>query len=564
MAITILNTPANSLTYKLYPVYNGLPYVVSSEKINRTNFKYVADIYVGSTLVSTLKHNKNITYNNKGIFDFGRIVENFLTTSRNQITNVSAVSNELASIDYQIKFGEEYERYYNFTTVLNSGGKARFYNATATNNFRVGDMITIQNSSVAAYNGSWTVTSVSSTSVLTNCNFVSTATGLVIESERFSDNYWSPNPGVGDFVGFAIPVSRPTRFNIGDAIVIKQDAGALRLGYDGEWTVTNIVSKTISGVQYNVIVTNCRWFGSSPVNPGCIYALSKYKFKNLTTSTTEYTFDGGLDWDKIAGWNPQNYAMNTTYVGDFLTNGPKEQYISLDEYATLSFFHSTIVASDAKKAVFKSYSSNGTLLNTYSYTIPTGLVSKLRLEIGTGTRNLLGNLSFAGVDYYTVELQNTASNLVSEVFKYKINTKCYSYTQNRLKFKNKLGGWDYFTFSLRSDKKVTIDRNNYNKNLKTLNSSNFYGYTLGERGNTTYSTTAIGEQILTSDWLNNAEASWLEELFTSPDVYLLNETNELPIIVTNTDFTIGKKENKGLISYKINIQDSFNKVIQRA
>jgi hypothetical protein len=425
-------------------------------------------------------------------------------------------------------------------------------------------MITIQNSSVAEYNGSWNITSISSQSVLTDCPFVSTATGLAIESERFYDNYWSPNPGVGNFVGFAIPITRPTRFNVGDIIVIKQDTGASKLGYDGEWVVTGIVTKTISGVQYSVIQTNCPWLGSTPVNSGCIYALSKYKFKNLTTSNTEYTFDGGLDWDKIGGWNPQNYAMNTTYLGKFLTDAPREQYISLDEYATLSFFHSTVVASDAKKAVFKSYSSNGTLLNTYSYTIPTGLVAKLRLDIGTGTRNLLGNLSLDNVSYYTVELQNTASNLVSEVFKYIINTKCYSYTQKRLKFKNKVGGFDYFTFSLRSDNKVTVNRNNYNRNLKSVNSNNFYGHTLGDRGLTTFSTVAIGDQTLTSDWLSNDEASWLEELFTSPDVYLLDGANELPVVVTNSDITIGKKENRGLISYKINIQDSFNKVIQRS
>jgi hypothetical protein len=74
--------------------------------------------------------------------------------------------------------------------------------------------------------------------------------------------------------------------------------------------------------------------------------------------------------------------------------------------------------------------------------------------------------------------------------------------------------------------------------------------------------------VLQSNWLTNDEAAWLEELWTSPEVYLLDGTfnsssAELPVTVTNENFVVGEKENRGLIAYTINIEYAYNKIIQR-
>ena len=78
LSLTILQTPSQSTTSKMYPVYNGLPFVVKSNNYNRNNFKFISDVFVGGTKVSQLKQNKDISSNNYGVFDIGRIVENFI------------------------------------------------------------------------------------------------------------------------------------------------------------------------------------------------------------------------------------------------------------------------------------------------------------------------------------------------------------------------------------------------------------------------------------------------------------------------------------------------------
>ena len=103
LTISILNTPSQALTYKMYPVYNGLPFTVSSNNVNRNNFKFIADIYVGGNKVAQLKQNKDISANNYGIFDIGRIVENFTTSVAPTFQTYGFAGDSKAYQSYQIK-----------------------------------------------------------------------------------------------------------------------------------------------------------------------------------------------------------------------------------------------------------------------------------------------------------------------------------------------------------------------------------------------------------------------------------------------------------------------------
>lgn len=100
MAIIINGTP-NAHT----PAYNAVEFVVISDNIAETNFKYIADIYIGSDILR-VSASLDPVYNT-GIFDIGRIIENYITSDINKDLN-QFQQNLNSYSSYYIKFGEEY------------------------------------------------------------------------------------------------------------------------------------------------------------------------------------------------------------------------------------------------------------------------------------------------------------------------------------------------------------------------------------------------------------------------------------------------------------------------
>lgn len=102
MAITI-----NSVPPSYSSAHDALWFVVTSNNVGLTNFKYVFDIQVNLETVASFKVYPDA--NNLGIIDFGPIVRNYL---QRQLVEDGAgfvrnASNSL-SVDYTIRFGEEY------------------------------------------------------------------------------------------------------------------------------------------------------------------------------------------------------------------------------------------------------------------------------------------------------------------------------------------------------------------------------------------------------------------------------------------------------------------------
>jgi hypothetical protein len=102
MAITI-----NSIPPSYSSAHDALWFVVTSNNVGLTNFKYVFDIQVNLETVASFKVYPDA--NNLGIIDFGPIVRNYL---QRQLVDDGAgfvrnASNSL-SVDYTIRYGEEY------------------------------------------------------------------------------------------------------------------------------------------------------------------------------------------------------------------------------------------------------------------------------------------------------------------------------------------------------------------------------------------------------------------------------------------------------------------------
>ena len=636
MAITILSKPYGS-TFKVSPVYNGLPFVVSSNKSKRINFRYICDIYDGTTKIASVKHNPDLrTY--YGIFDIGKIYENTFPIENKHLTSYgTGLWNALPNLyrNYSVRLGEEYSRKAAFTSVFNASGNARLF-SSEPHNLRVGDRVYVQvtQGTHQQYNGYKTVLSVTTSSFVINTPYVGPGdVGTFIEGEGFYDNYaWNDSAGNLQ-TGFIIPIARPTRIAVGDNVIINQDAGASNPGYDGTWIVQGISTVTLSGQQYTLIKTNCPFGVSTPAQGGFIGSLSNYKFTNLTTTATDasFAFNGVIQYREFPTWSQSTYVLDGSNK-KFLTYSPKSLTIKTTEYQTLSLFANpgiakyididwfvnpnpisgtlSTVSGFARITAVGNYTTyfrpldsvtlNGTQTTVSNVTFSAGstvIVTTLGATVsGTGSINLISrkfrqtypvgsywsnqrrvdfqvgvphqasNIATFPVqqlNYYTIRATGTLStDYKSELFKYTIIDDCFQWDTFRFVWLNELGGWDYFNYVGRPIEETNINRLNYDRRLESLNGTK-WNYAVGDRGTRTYGINANDTVTTTSGNLSYEQSVWLMSLYTSPEVYLMEGTQLIPINIVNEKIIHPGKAKPGIRNLEISFKYSFDKNIQR-
>ena len=572
---------------KVIPIANGANYMVTSNFVGRSNFQYNADVFIEGVSVAKLRHNKNVSANNQGIFDVSRVVENYIKTDTQFLDangatyiNPGLVPNVDAYKRFSVKFGVEFDRNVTFTSASSLGGYLFLQYPTPTNLvipagnnylFLTSNNKGIQNVlQVVGYNTSGVYVNYPWNTNLANIQ------ATAIEGFRFYDNYGYTDPVTGVFMlGFVIRQSDYVTgsFNVGDTLYVLQEAGYVYAGYDGEAKCMGTQSVVMGGINYTLVKTNKRVIGSTPANGGLIYSTDKYRFNNLTTSDDSYGIDAGLDYLTYNNWNPNTYRMATGYTGKFLTNKPDRNFKipPTNKSLTLSMLGSVVMGFGGYNQLqISAFNSAGAALTTFTISVTN---SYLRNEIIINP-TLLGGYSSAfnaGLNnktmvYYRVRMYNSGTQ-VSESFNIFLDYECSRYENYTLKFKNRLGGWDYYNFRARADRKVVIEKSNVRKKLNNYKSSTQkYGYFVGDRGLSTFNVKAHDTYVVNSGYLTNNNAQWLEELFTSPEVYWMNDDliKEIPITLTQTEMIVGTKKNVGLINYVVEFQASYNKTIQRA
>jgi hypothetical protein len=113
-----------------------------------------------------------------------------------------------------------------------------------------------------------------------------------------------------------------------------------------------------------------------------------------------------------------------------------------------------------------------------------------------------------------------------------INFKCERFTNRKLCFLNKYGGYETFDFSLISRESIGIQRKTFEQLPIRLGVSGEISYAAGQvyhRGKTTFAARAGQRMAIKSDWLNDATYRWLGELATSTDIWLWDGAYWVPV-----------------------------------
>tara|TARA_R100000781_G_scaffold50655_1_gene33512 strand:+ start:742 stop:2184 length:1443 start_codon:yes stop_codon:yes gene_type:complete len=315
-----------------------------------------------------------------------------------------------------------------------------------------------------------------------------------------------------------------------------------------------------------------------------------------TNSSTPFTqLDsnvGGLDKDGTN--NPMQQYIPYSSTRSFLTNAPTAQFVrggdapadNVDR-GTVAFIQdgNTVLITDGDPVVriyIQYHQADGTSIGTHWFVneLANGGIATADdvrnslLYFGCGTANLEAQTDNTGARpsendgwaYYRIWGANGSGTPETQhYYFYKYGSgasgiddrhqSCTRFDNIRLAWVNRLGAWDYMNFRGKSKESVDITRTDIAKVSGTWDSATF-SYENQDRGKQTLYTEAKRKLTINSDWLNEDEGAWLEELFTSTNVQILGDSNIVyPVIVTDKAYT--KKtsvNNKIKIQYTVNLE----------
>lgn len=303
---------------------------------------------------------------------------------------------------------------------------------------------------------------------------------------------------------------------------------------------------------------------------------------------------GDWNWNTSSFYSPQPTPSSASFTKSVcLTDAPRVHYARSTDYMTISALNGNILASQSSAQdiyemrwtlytasgfyVSESYynaglgattgdnfggprSTNGSQLWSQVWGVNTCTGSLLNvqtsgsllLHMPIGPQNISNllnyDLTFEPWTYYTIELfaqsgssKTNYNGLWDKFTIIKSEGNC-AYNGVRFAFINDYGVWDWYTFTLADSNTYQIDRGVYKQNFVNYSTTtNTVPYDITRRGNNTFYTNINQDFIATSDWLTQEEADWLEQLFYSPNVYIQEGFNMIPVVITTS--TLNTKSN---------------------
>lgn len=268
-------------------------------------------------------------------------------------------------------------------------------------------------------------------------------------------------------------------------------------------------------------------------------------YPDLTLSSEYYAFNGALQKNEWLSWDDATYT-STSSTSKFLTGFPDDALVTYGSQMTFNQF-----INNTEKLKVITYTKAGATIGTYTYDSPFGSTitnaSYLMQTIGVGPENLNNTTLLTGtqpvitqnVEYYTVQTLGVADAPTSETKTIYIDKRENKYDHKRLWWLGRLGNFDSYTYTLRNNRNVQTSRTEYNKIFGAYSGSptSTWSYNKSDRGRTTLSVNAQESETYNSDWLSETEGLWMEELFTSPEVYTI--TTNKKYCFSSVSFVLG-------------------------
>jgi hypothetical protein len=190
--------------------------------------------------------------------------------------------------------------------------------------------------------------------------------------------------------------------------------------------------------------------------------------------------------------------------------------------------------------------------------------SRPRVRIGIGPRDLAAiasPISFVGVQSYKVVFKSTTTGASTDVtWSFNVDN-CHKYEPTRLHWLNRFGGFDAWTFDMKSYIEDDVDRRQY-KQQKNVLTGGAYGYDIMSRGTTDYHIKVETTKTIATDNLTDAELEHLRGLISSPVVFIESGNSYVAVNVNTKSWRQKRGVQDGVFNLEMEIQGSLDNFMQ--
>ena len=287
-------------------------------------------------------------------------------------------------------------------------------------------------------------------------------------------------------------------FSAGDLIVVNQDSGTtppFRPEIEGIQKVLDIEQVSSAPVEWMVVIDK-PWIGSGIASTGSTDFADGSKSQTLDLLTQScLVFNGSEPLISFGDWDADDWYMNHPNIGNFLTSMPRSGFrVRPDSKVFLQIYQD-----GADSVEFTSASgSNG----SYSLTAPNAV------EMIDASPSKLNTL-----DDYTVHIEDSSNNRISEQLSFTIDTACYGYEDLEICFLDRRGSILPFQFRLKRTQRQSVNRETYKHDIT---SDEMYDIDLLDAGQEDLHITEDITYTLRTAVMTLQEAIYLRELISSP------------------------------------------------
>lgn len=240
------------------------------------------------------------------------------------------------------------------------------------------------------------------------------------------------------------------------------------------------------------------------------------------------TFTGGVELQTNLPLYGGPFFPNQP-TAHFLSNAPTTQYVRDGDYMTVGTLSGLQNGTNATWDRMRVEIGGQTIDMTdsmYDGSTDSSMTSSYKMlqYFGCGPANLVNNATFntqwtGGATEYTIGLHNGSGYKSLQYTFKRMEDDCKGYESIRLCWVNRHGTWDYYNFTKKSYRELDIKRENTEQ---ARGSQVLWMQVLPtHRNNNTINVSAKETITVNTDWVDDATSVWLEELFTSPTVYIL-------------------------------------------
>lgn len=309
--------------------------------------------------------------------------------------------------------------------------------------------------------------------------------------------------------------------------------------------ISNIVSSYVSGSANDVIVASggdVMMYDSKvdvQVKFGEEYGSTAVVYADLTLSTERPFHNKALNYKMYVAWQTSMPAFGFGSGSHFLTNfaGTRRVIVGQKAVMVALYNHQPVsIPQTYNKWIIKQYDKDGTLLNT-EYEDVTRLISDSNYYCSISVLEAFTRLW--NCSHFTISCgrQIDVGTYTDGVeYRYDFEDADCRHEVYRVHWLNRLGGYDSFNFKALSRTSFDVERKTYNTDEPRVTYAN-------SDFRKKHTLVKYDERIeLNSGFIKEAEAEWIEEIFTSPIVLL--EHNGLFYSAIIDDSTYERKKSR--------------------